>query len=130
MGLERHLVSIFLLWFWYNSCYGRILEDPLSIWVDEVLPYSEGSYATYFGAIDDEEHAFQSELMSALDFESAISNFGRFVDVGSPQSSARVVNVDDFGAKGNGTDDTKVHICMRIMKTKPKILQSWPYQFV
>ncbi|KAJ8640909.1 hypothetical protein MRB53_017603 [Persea americana] len=107
MGRERHLVSIFFLWFCYNSCDGRKLEDPLSNWVDEALPYDDGPYTTYFSAIDDDEHELRPELMSVIDFEPAISEFKRLDDVGSPQSSDRVVNVDDFGAKGDGADDTK-----------------------
>ncbi|XXG64147.1 hypothetical protein AAC387_Pa05g2177 [Persea americana] len=107
MGLERHLVSIFFLWFCYNSCDGRKLEDPLSNWVDDALPYDDGPYTTYFSAIDDDEHELRPELMSVIDFEPAISEFKRLDDVGSPQSSDRVVNVDDFGAKGDGADDTK-----------------------
>ncbi|KAK9125311.1 hypothetical protein Scep_014157 [Stephania cephalantha] len=31
-----------------------------------------------------------------------------FDEAGSPRSSVKVVNVDDFGAKGDGTDDSEI----------------------
>ncbi|RWR77745.1 Polygalacturonase [Cinnamomum micranthum f. kanehirae] len=78
MSLERYLLPISILCFCCNTCYRNPLEGRLSNCVDE-----------------------QSG------FKPINSRLRRLDNVGSSQTSTRVVNVDDFGAKGDGTDDTK-----------------------
>lgn len=120
MGLERYLLPISILCFCCNTCYRNPLEGRLSNCVDEVLPHKEIAYPTYFGTINNEDHGFQSELTKAIGFKPINSRLRRLDNVGSSQTSTRVVNVDDFGAKGDGTDDTKVLINFKIIKTEKK----------
>lgn len=52
--------------------------------------------------------SFLASRRSLLAYENEIHDHRRFSKVGSPTSSPNMVNVDDFGAKGDGiSDDTK-----------------------
>ncbi|XP_058073504.1 polygalacturonase-like isoform X2 [Magnolia sinica] len=82
------------------------MEGPPSICVDEASPYDTQAYPTYFGAINGEDGECGPGFWTA-----AVSNLygdgDDDDDADDPESSSRTVNVDDFGAKGDGTDDTE-----------------------
>lgn len=131
MSVERFLLPIPILWFCFISCYSKLLKGPLSNFVDEALPHKEIAYPTYFGTIDNEDHGSQSALTNVIDFSPTISRFRRLDNVGGSQSAIKVVNVDDFGAKGDGTtDDTKVPINVKIVKTKERSYSCSIYHYM
>ncbi|XP_058075587.1 polygalacturonase-like [Magnolia sinica] len=96
MGIQIQLVPIIMLWFCYSSCYCNLLEDPLS-----AFNHGEGPY-DYFGKINK-----LGQMSTTIRFGRSTLSSLKFDHMASPKSSATVVNVNDFGAKGDGTDDTK-----------------------
>ncbi|KAL5982018.1 Polygalacturonase 1 [Asimina triloba] len=74
----------------------------------DTLPYP---YPAYFGTIEEESALFSSQLSTMMPAAAVGPTSHAIFDdevVDSPQHSTSVVNVDDFGAKGDGTDhDTK-----------------------
>ncbi|KAF8403803.1 hypothetical protein HHK36_011909 [Tetracentron sinense] len=78
-------------------------EDPLSSYLDhEVSGYDTQAYPSYFDTND----RFEPKFTSLIEYEHEIISLKRFDDVGcSAISDIEVVNVDDFGAKGDGTED-------------------------
>ncbi|XP_058075554.1 polygalacturonase-like [Magnolia sinica] len=102
MGLQRQLVPIIMLWFFYSSCYSNLLEDPHSAFNHKEPTYDKRAHRTYFSAINK-----WRQISTPNHFGRSILSSSRFDNVGSRKSSDTVVNVNDFGAKGDGTDDTK-----------------------
>ncbi|XP_077214007.1 polygalacturonase-like [Tasmannia lanceolata] len=108
MGLKRHLFPLLMLCCCSYSCYGNFLEDPLSDYVDEASPYDKSAYPTYFGTINEDAGEFGEEFATSIGYgEPQLFSFKRLVHAESPYSSPIMVNVDDFGAKGDGSDDTQ-----------------------
>ncbi|KAI3966024.1 hypothetical protein MKX01_010981 [Papaver californicum] len=121
MGITLQLVIVLV--FSYYSCYGSSLEDPL--------------YSTTYYDIDDDtssvyNHAYptfetigelsRDDFFPANDPEAVSNRFSNYDDelaadddefssneIGSPSSSLRVINIDNFGANrnGDGTDATE-----------------------
>ncbi|KAF8398392.1 hypothetical protein HHK36_017319 [Tetracentron sinense] len=107
MGLQRHLVlPLLIIFFSSYSCSTSLQEDPFSNYIDDhTSGYDSRAYPTYFGTIDDEQYA---KFASLLEYESdEFFSSKRFDKVGSPATSPKMLNVDNFGARGDGTDDTE-----------------------
>ncbi|KAI8027796.1 hypothetical protein LOK49_LG02G01429 [Camellia lanceoleosa] len=81
MSLYRHLVQLFIVLVFCSSCISSTSGDQLFI-------------------NDDQLHS--------LKYETETFDLSRLYDqVGLPAGSPYMVNVDDFGAKGDGTDDSE-----------------------
>ncbi|KAJ4977700.1 hypothetical protein NE237_008480 [Protea cynaroides] len=89
------------------SCFCILQEDPLSTYLDEASVYNTRAYPTYFGTIDDEENEFEPIFRNLINYETEISALQQPDQVGSPATSVKMVNVDDYEAKGDGIDDTE-----------------------
>ncbi|OVA20966.1 Glycoside hydrolase [Macleaya cordata] len=106
MGLQKQLLQLFMLLVSSFSCYSSLNQDPLSNYLDKTSAYDNSAYPTYFGTINDEDQ--DGDFEPNFNYEpDESSNFESFSEVGSPSSSIKVVNVNDFGAKGDGTDATE-----------------------
>ncbi|XP_042484990.1 polygalacturonase-like isoform X2 [Macadamia integrifolia] len=109
MGLLTQLLPLFMLLCSY-SCYSILQEDPFSNYLDEVSVYNTlvyPNYPNYFSTVDDREGDFESISKSLMNYKTEISTLEQLDQVGSLATSVTVVNVDDYGAKGDGRDDTE-----------------------
>ncbi|RWR72668.1 Polygalacturonase [Cinnamomum micranthum f. kanehirae] len=101
MALTRILLPISILWFCFYSSHTILQKDPLLICVNGDPGFDQRAYPSYFGHILD-------EFSSIMGFEPSILSLEGFNPVGSPETSSDTeLSVDDFGARGDGTDDTK-----------------------
>lgn len=96
---KHHLLSFTIIIISFVACYSTLQDqDPLisSIYVDDSPNYiDDGGSGTFKNLIK------QSTNVLSLN---------RFEELGGISSSLEIVNVNDYGAKGNGlTDDTEVH---------------------
>ncbi|XP_059651024.1 polygalacturonase-like [Cornus florida] len=112
MILHRHFVLLFII-FMYNflSCFGSYQDYPFLHNLDQSHSYNPRAYSPSFGAIgdgnDNENHKFKSNFEGNVIKYDTDENFTRLAQVGGPSSAPKLVNVDDFGAKGDGTDDSQ-----------------------
>ncbi|KAJ4969962.1 hypothetical protein NE237_003061 [Protea cynaroides] len=90
----------------FGTQHGILQEDPLSNYLDEASVYNTRAYPTYFSTINREDE-FEPILRNLINYQTEISALQQLDQVGSPATSVTVVNVDDYGAKGDGTDDTE-----------------------
>lgn len=94
MSLHGHvLLSFFIIISSCVACYGNLQEDPFNrIYVDDSP------------SIDD-DGIFKKIIKQSTDVLSS----KKFAKFGCTYPSLKTVNVIDYGAKGNGYDDTEVH---------------------
>ncbi|XP_062174971.1 polygalacturonase [Alnus glutinosa] len=88
MSLHSNFLTLFIVLASFSSCFGRYQEDPLG--------YPKAYTTTSKRAVQDRK--FKTE------------NFGRttrLARASTPSTSPKLVSVDDFGAKGDGGDDTE-----------------------
>ncbi|XP_043693413.1 polygalacturonase-like [Telopea speciosissima] len=107
MGLQKQLLSLLMLFLCSYSCYSILQEDQLSTYLDESSVYDTRTYPNYFRTIDDRENEFEPVLRNFINYKTEISTLEQFDQVGNLATSIKVVNVDDYGAKGDGRDDTE-----------------------
>lgn len=111
MALERHSVqllffSIFIISYIsrYTLCLANYHEPPYgsNYYLDEIYEYGYDSqaYPSYLSSIEDGK---SKDLIKQRTQILNLKNVGGFSKRG------KTVNVDDFGAKADGTDDSKVH---------------------
>lgn len=87
MSLHSHFLTLFIVLAYFSSCYGSYRDDPL---------YPR-AYTTSKRTVQDRK--FETE------------SFGlrtRLARASTPSTSPKLFNVDDFGARGDGGDDTEV----------------------
>ncbi|XP_010257197.1 PREDICTED: polygalacturonase [Nelumbo nucifera] len=107
MALQRHLLPLFILWV-FSSCFYRSLqEDPFSSFIDETSGYDHRAYPTYFGIINDQEGELEHRFARFNEYDPENLSYEILAKVGSPSTSAQVFNVDDYGAKADGGDDSE-----------------------
>ncbi|PIA48378.1 hypothetical protein AQUCO_01400768v1 [Aquilegia coerulea] len=89
-------------------------ENTLNSYLDEASTYDNNHvYPTFFGYIDDLDSEFASKVSSLIEYKLPKKSDSEELDqVGcpepSPSPSPVVVNVEDYGAKGDGiTNDTE-----------------------
>ncbi|XP_038905664.1 polygalacturonase-like [Benincasa hispida] len=87
MHQQNHLFIFFIAFSLFSLCFGNYLEDPLP-----VSQYHDQIFSHY--------------PRWNTDFHSLMTTKTRYRG-SSLSGSTKVVNVDDFGAKGNGGDDSK-----------------------
>ncbi|XP_027352726.1 polygalacturonase-like [Abrus precatorius] len=91
MALLKHLLVSFTIIISFVACYSSLQEDPLN-----------GIYVDNSPSIDDIGGTFKNPIKQSTDI---ISSLYRFLDLGGTSSSIKMVNVNDYGAKGNGGED-------------------------
>ncbi|CAK7330865.1 unnamed protein product [Dovyalis caffra] len=104
----RHLLLILLIILpSFISCFSTYQEIPTANILDHTHSYSDSSrsYHPYFSTIDRKDNDFKHTFPSSINYESTVLT--RLNGANAPASSAKVVNVDDFGAKADGTDDSQ-----------------------
>ncbi|EXB53507.1 hypothetical protein L484_005937 [Morus notabilis] len=89
-----------------SSCYGRVLDDQPSL-SDHV------DYSTY--GVDDHDHGSLKDYLI-----NSMARLFRFDDFGTT-----ILNVDDFGAKGNGTDDDTQGLSLVLVDRPTGIWAGW-----
>lgn len=93
-----------MLCFCFYSFLTIFQKDPLFICVGGALVFDKTAYPTCFGPIED-------GFSTIMGYDPSIFSLEGFNHVSSPEDSSDTeVTVEDFGAKGDGTDDTKVPI--------------------
>ncbi|XP_020519751.1 polygalacturonase isoform X2 [Amborella trichopoda] len=104
--IKQLTFTFFVLFYYCSSSYCVFHEDPLPDCLEEDPGYDTSAYPVYYGAIleRESESKFDSENFG---YEPEFFTTERYDRVGSPEASLKVVSVDDFGAKGDGTDDTQ-----------------------
>lgn len=96
--LSYFIILIIMLSF--ISCYSTLQEDPLRHYnSDQESGYDSQAYPSYLSTIDD--GAFKNLIQQRSD----VLSLRKFDRVGSISSSGKTVNVNDYGAKGDGSDD-------------------------
>ncbi|TKY62608.1 Polygalacturonase protein [Spatholobus suberectus] len=92
MALLKHLLSFTIIIISFVACYSTSLEDPpSSIYVDNSPSIDDGG-------------TFKNMIKQSTD----VFALNRFDKLGNHHRSHKMVNVNDYGAKGNGcTDDTE-----------------------
>ena len=106
MHQQTRLFIFFIAFSLFSLCFGSYLEDPFPVSQYHDQIYSD--YPTPASLYTSRNTDFHSSMMTK-----------KRPDRGSSFSgSTKVVNVDDFGAKGNGQDDTKVETSLNIYSNK------------
>ncbi|KAK7345054.1 hypothetical protein VNO77_15437 [Canavalia gladiata] len=93
MALQRHYLSFLIIMVSSVACYGTLPKDSLSLFVEGGSP-----------SIDDGGTFKDHFIKQSIDVLS-LKNFDKLGDI---SSSLKMVNVNDYGAQGDGkTDDTQ-----------------------
>lgn len=87
MSLHSHFLTLFIVLAYFSSCYGSYRDDPL---------YPR-AYTTSKRTVQDRKFETESFGMRT-----------RLARASTPSTSPKLFNVDDFGARGDGGDDTEV----------------------
>ncbi|GAV57296.1 Glyco_hydro_28 domain-containing protein [Cephalotus follicularis] len=96
---RHHLLSLFFLLLSSVSCYICLQEDPPYKYIHENSRYA---YPTYYSIME------SRNFKDLIELRTDILSLKMFNKVGSTSILVKTVNVDDFGAKGDGsTDDTE-----------------------
>jgi len=99
MGLEGLLLHCLLLFSFHSiPCFGNSEGDAASSYHDDASLYTIKAFPTYYGALDGEENTMDQKPFGI------ITQTTNEVDI----SASKLVNVESYGAKGDGSDDTKV----------------------
>lgn len=88
MSPQGHFLTLFIILASFSSCFGSYQEDPL----DPI------AYTTSKHTVQDKKY-FEKQSFRLT---------RRLAQASTPSASPKLVNVDDFGAKGDGGDDTEV----------------------
>ncbi|CBI24904.3 unnamed protein product, partial [Vitis vinifera] len=85
-------------------------DDPLANFLDQAPGYDPSAYPSFFGTIhDDRNDDFEERFANLkMEYEPEIIDSMRYDQLGTPATLLGEVNVDDYGAEGDGiTDDTE-----------------------
>ncbi|XP_073108138.1 polygalacturonase-like isoform X2 [Elaeis guineensis] len=93
------LLSLVLFSFKSLFCYSRLDEDSTLGYLDDISSYGMAAYPSYYGAVHGER--------GAIAYQPNRFVLERVARVARFRSSQNVVNVEDYGAKGDGTDGTE-----------------------
>ena len=92
-------------------CFSSFQDDPLGNFLDQTPGYDLSAYPSFFGTVhEDQSDEFEAGFGKLkMDYHAEIVDSTRYDRMGTPVSGLGEVNVDDFGAEGDGkTDDTEV----------------------
>ena len=103
----KHLLLLALLLPSLISCLSAYQESSIANALDHSHGYSDSRYYhPDFSTVDGKDSDLKHIFPGSLNFEAKV--VARLDQADAPASSAKVVNVDDFGAKADGTDDSQV----------------------
>ncbi|KAB5541029.1 hypothetical protein DKX38_014003 [Salix brachista] len=102
----KHLLLLVLLLPSLISCLSAYQESSIANALDHSHGYSGSRYYhPDFSTVDGKDSDLKHIFPGSLNFEAKV--VARLDQANAPASSAKVVNVDDFGAKADGTDDSQ-----------------------
>ncbi|KAL9333901.1 hypothetical protein Peur_074040 [Populus x canadensis] len=103
----RHLLLLLIFLPSFVSCSSSTYqESPVANVLEHTHSYDDSrNYRPYFSTIDRKDNDLKHIFPRLLNFEAKA--VARLDQASAPVSSAKVVNVDDFGAKADGTDDSQ-----------------------
>ena len=99
----KQFVPILIILVTSPSCFCSYEEYQLHHNLEGAQNYNP---RTHFSFFDNKESNYKPSFETKYDIEK--SDLGRLARVRGPPNAAKIVNVDDFGAKGDGRDDTQV----------------------
>lgn len=111
--VRKYLVMLFIILASFGSCFGRVYHgDPLVANLDEAYgPADPRAYVTPISYIHQQDYEYQPGFVEYW-MKSVAKRFWSTVmrssqeNTRSTSTSPWLVNVDDFGAKGYGKDDS------------------------
>ena len=109
MVLQSLVVPLFIILMSCPSCFCNFQKIPLSDNLDETQGHKPMStvYSTSIATTIINRHGnFSSNFPTMVEHEKDI--YRKLVQVGTKATSPRTFNVDDFGARGDKTDDSEV----------------------
>lgn len=112
MHQQNHMFIFFIAFYLFSLCFGSFHENP--------LPVSQ-YYDQFFGHYPRLASLY---TFRNTDFRSSMTTKMRRDRGSSLSGSPKIVNVDDFGAKGNGQDDSEVETSCIMLTTRPANLQA------
>lgn len=108
MLLCSHFLPLFIILVGSPRGFSNFREDPLSLYPVQ-NNHDPRAYPLFSDTLDDQdgnlEHSLNRQLISD---KSNVFHFTRFNRLRSLLSSPKVLSVDQFGAKGDGSDATEV----------------------
>ncbi|XP_022742038.1 polygalacturonase-like [Durio zibethinus] len=108
MALNIRQVVYFITIFSFFTRYNSLKKDPPSYnYIEEVVAdgYDPQAYPSYFSTIED---GMLKDLMCPMTDVLSQQGLGNEVDIITSTSTKTIINVNDFGATGDGTtDDTE-----------------------
>ncbi|GMY22471.1 polygalacturonase QRT2 [Fagus crenata] len=108
MSLQRQFLSLFILLASFSTCFSSYKEEPLAINLDQTHGPDLRAHTTSMGTIDHNQEAkYESWVVDLLKSTKKFGLTRRLSQASTPSTSQKLVNVDDFGAKADGGDDTE-----------------------
>lgn len=103
MSQQSQFLTLFIILASFSTCFSSYKEDPHATngGPDPI------AHTTSMGTIN-EGNKHEPRFMDFM--KSQTKRFGLKTRLSSASTSQKLVNVDDFGAKANGGDDTEVYI--------------------
>ncbi|CAK9140389.1 unnamed protein product [Ilex paraguariensis] len=107
MFSQNPFVPLVIILISSSSCFSCFQKVPLSIKLDQNHGHNPklSAYSTSFSTINNQEGNFSSTFSSLVEYEKDIYEFAKIDQVGPEETSPQMVNVDDFGAHGDGNND-------------------------
>lgn len=116
MGLQRYVFPFFLIIMsFFVSCYSNSIHEEVSVVLDhnhlvdeeEAFGYDSQAYPSYVSILEDNKFGDLINQTTDDNLPPSLKSFSKLLE---NKAAATWLNVNDFGAKGDGTDDTEVHI--------------------
>ncbi|KAJ4844234.1 hypothetical protein Tsubulata_021409 [Turnera subulata] len=101
-----HLLSVVFVLTSFLSCFGARQENPIVKQLHHTHLYDPGAYQSHLSTSYRSDIVHNPRFPSFLDYKTR-APITRTSKASAPANSHKLVTVDDFGAKADGTDDSE-----------------------